>query len=145
MKKIISILILVCLFSSCSKDKTTPPFPITVKYELKFSTGIIEPPVSFGSNSAFRITKIVGENGLSEYVYPKSGVNSWDTTFTITSNQRPLDVGFETTFYILNKKGSSTSSIYINNNKVLSKIDTTVLIGGMNLVGGGTFYYSIKK
>ena len=149
-----SILLLIC-FSvlSCSKNtgdsKTTTPLPITVKYEIKFVGITITGP---GVRSNPRISKIVDSSGkiITQYTYLKPGTQKWDTTFTITNQQRPLDIGFEGETCFFDKNNATTRTIFINDKSVWTKSDTTTLytrINNFDYWQGpiGYCYYTVAK
>jgi hypothetical protein len=148
-----SILLLIC-FSvlSCSKNtgdsKTTAPLPITVKYEIKFVGATIAGP---GNRSNPRISKIVDSSGkiITQYTYLKPGTQKWDTTFTISNQQRPLDIGFEGENCLFDKNNATTRTIFINDKFVWTKSDTTTLYKFDNFnywqAVIGLCYYTIPK
>jgi hypothetical protein len=154
-----SILLLIC-FSvlSCSKNtsdsKTTTPLPITVppitvKYEIKFVGATIAGP---GGRSNPRISKIVDSSGkiITQYTYLKPGTQKWDTTFIITNQQRPLDIGFEGEVCFFDRNNATTRTIFVDNKFVWTKSDTTTLYSRINNFDYwqgtiGLCYYTVPK
>ena len=151
MRNLILILVFFSVLS-CSKNtgdsKTTAPLPITVKYEIKFVGNTIAGP---GSRSNPRISKIVDSSGkiITQYTYLKPGTQKWDTTFTITNQQRPLDIGFEGEFCFFDKNNATTRTIFVDNKFVWTKSDTTTLykFDNTNYWQGtiGLCYYTVPK
>jgi hypothetical protein len=155
----ISILLLLSFsFLSCSKNTndvtTTTPLPISippiiVKYEIKFVGKTIAGP---DNRSNPRISKIVDSSGkiITQYTYLKPGTQIWDTTFTITNKQRPLDIGFEGENCFFDRNNATTRTISIDNKSVWTKSDTTTLYARINNFDYwqgaiGLCYYTIPK
>lgn len=152
MKNLIIILLSISVLS-CSKNtgdsKTTAPLPITVKYEIKFVGATIAGP---GGRSNPRISKIVDSSGkiITQYTYLKPGTQKWDTTFTITNQQRPLDIGFEGENCFFDKNNATTRTIFVDNKFVWTKSDTTTLYSRINNFDYwqgiiGLCYYTVPK
>ena len=152
--KILILLLLSFTVISCSKNTsditTTILPPITVKYEIKFveNTGTI---AGSGGRSNPRISKIVDSSGkiITQYTYLKPGTQKWDTTFTITNQQRPLDIGFEGEVCLFDRNNATTRTIFVDNKFVWTKSDTTTLYRHNNLDYWqgiiGLCYYTVPK
>jgi hypothetical protein len=151
MRNLILILVFFSVLSwskNTGDSKTTAPLPITVKNEIKFVGATIAGP---GSRSNPRISKIVDSSGkiITQYTYLKPGTQKWDTSFTITNQQRPLDIGFEGENCFFDKNNSITRTIFINDKFVWTKSDTTTLYKSDNInywqAAIGLCYYTIPK
>ncbi len=139
------LVLLVLNLFSCSKKSETTNKKYLVKYEIVFSSNTGQRPANTNESERFRITKIVDDTGISQYSYPAAGLSKWDTTFTISSNKSPLDIGFETTVCWLANKGHTISNIYLNNVNVKTRLDTSRTYGAVHGVPAAPFYYSITN
>lgn len=128
MKKLFTLLMAINLItiSSCTKNGTQGnkvSSPFTVMYELTSNSSI----VSDGGGGIQYTNSAQGSSGISSTLIRTL---PWNTTITVTAENRPLTFSFRVLPIQLFGPGTITANIYINGKKKATVTESSSKAGG---------------